>query len=269
MKIDRTRRGFIGGAIGAAALTGVAIAQVGALGKTGDVSPTAGALSADDVAHFAAEVRLFTEFASEFTLDPNVVYFMAAQKGPMPRAGAGAVQGGPRSRRARSIPRLRRALDQDPRDHRALLWHDKDQIAITRNTTDALTTYGFPESADWRALGDAVLLWDKIGRKRIETWHLRLATYFQQRLVSAFGEASVLRPQLDPAMNSGIIAFQSVRDPGAAPRREAQHRFPHAHAARIPVPHLRSRRPAASACHFSRTAIRHCTARSRNTIERL
>jgi isopenicillin-N epimerase len=71
----------------------------------------------------------------------------------------------------------------------------------------ALSMYGFPESADWRALGDAVALWDKVGRQRIETWHLNLGAYFRDRLVENFGEAAVLRPIVDPALQSGIIAF--------------------------------------------------------------
>ena len=390
MNCNQTRRGFIGGALGGAALSRAAGAQVGALGKTGDASASAGVLTADDAAYFAAEEPFFKEFASEFTLDPNVVYFMAAQKGSMPKS---------------VIARFKEGLDHVARDPFPVYVEPsikiretiarcygttKDQIAITRNTTDAmtlslmglewkpgdellvsplehptgialalriaarygvvikqwgvptgphatadevvaalerrvvpgktkciffssplwpngqrlperriaevaqkvgavtvidgahyggmfdpkldetgidfwciaghkwqngpggtgilyirnrklpsnptepvrfhlvrsqardvpfdgsrgdwdigqaLTMYGFPESADWRALGDAVLLWDKIGRQRIETWHLRLANYFQQRLVAAFGEASVLRPQHDPALNSGIIAF--------------------------------------------------------------
>ena len=85
MNFDRSRRGFIGGAIGAAAVSRAAMAQVGALGKTGETSVGTAALSADDAAYFAAEEPFFKEFASEFLLDPNVVYFMAAQKGSMPK----------------------------------------------------------------------------------------------------------------------------------------------------------------------------------------
>ena len=72
---------------------------------------------------------------------------------------------------------------------------------------EALSMYGFPESADWRALGDACELWDQMGRKRIETWHLRLGDYFRDQLVAAFGEAAVLGAQRDPALKSGILAF--------------------------------------------------------------
>lgn len=77
----------------------------------------------------------------------------------------------------------------------------------------ALTMYGFPESADWRALGDAVALWDKIGRKRIETWHLKLGGYFRDKLAEAFGEAAILRPQHDPALQSAIIGFNPFPKP--------------------------------------------------------
>lgn len=71
----------------------------------------------------------------------------------------------------------------------------------------ALQFYGFPESADWRALTDACLMWDRIGRERIQTWHMRLGDYFVNQLVANFGEASVLRPTLDAALKSGIVAF--------------------------------------------------------------
>ncbi len=71
----------------------------------------------------------------------------------------------------------------------------------------ALQFYGFPESGDWRALTDACLMWDKIGRERIQTWHMRLGDYFVRQLAAHFGEASLLRPTKDPALKSGIIAF--------------------------------------------------------------
>jgi isopenicillin-N epimerase len=54
---------------------------------------------------------------------------------------------------------------------------------------------------------DACLMWDKIGRQRIEAWHMRLGNYFVRQLVANFGEASILRPTQDPALNSGIVAF--------------------------------------------------------------
>jgi isopenicillin-N epimerase len=80
----------------------------------------------------------------------------------------------------------------------------------------ALSLYGFPESGDWRALGDAVALWDKIGRQRIETWHLNLGAYFRDRLVENFGESAVLRPLVDPALQSAIIAFNPFPQPAKA-----------------------------------------------------
>jgi isopenicillin-N epimerase len=72
---------------------------------------------------------------------------------------------------------------------------------------EALSLYGFPESADWRALGDSIAMWDRIGRKRIETWHVNLGDYFVKRLTEGFGADSILRPVRDPALKSGIIAF--------------------------------------------------------------
>jgi selenocysteine lyase/cysteine desulfurase len=383
------RRSLLGAA-GAAFMAGEALAQAAATGKSGDTAVTAGSLDADAAGYFAAEEPFFAKLAEEFTLDPRIVYFMAAQKGSMPKA---------------VMARMKEGLDQVARDPFPVYVQPSkdirtniakaygttlDQIAITRNTTDALTLammgiewkagdeilisplehptgitlalriaarygvvirqwgipvhakatvdevvaalakrvvpgrtkviffssplwpngqrlperriaevaqragaitvvdgahyngmidpkldesgidffalcghkwqngpggtgllyvrnrklasnptdlprfhlvrtqsravpfdgsrgdwdigealslYGFPESADWRALGDAVALWDTIGRERIQIWHMRLGDYFVKRLTDAFGEDAVLRPTQDPAMKSGIVAF--------------------------------------------------------------
>lgn len=71
----------------------------------------------------------------------------------------------------------------------------------------ALSMYGFPESAAWRALGDVCQLWDEVGRQRIETWHLTLGDYFREQILEAFGDSSVMGARHDPALKSGIIAF--------------------------------------------------------------
>lgn len=71
----------------------------------------------------------------------------------------------------------------------------------------ALSLYGFPESADWRALGDACELWDRVGRKRIERYILALADYTREKLIHTFGESSLLQPCRDSELKSGIIAF--------------------------------------------------------------
>jgi selenocysteine lyase/cysteine desulfurase len=71
----------------------------------------------------------------------------------------------------------------------------------------ALSTYGFPESAEWRALGDVCALWEKTGRQRIQTWHLTLGDYFRERILETFGDDSVMGARTDPALKSGIIAF--------------------------------------------------------------
>jgi isopenicillin-N epimerase len=391
--LSSNRRQFLTGlgALGASTATAsIAFAQAGATGSTGGMAAAATALPADAAAYFAAEEPFFMELAKEFTLDPKVVYFMAAQKGSMPKA---------------VLARMKQGLDQTAADPFPVYVEPSaktretiaksygtttDQIAITRNTTDALTLammgidwkqgdellisplehptgiaialriaarygvvikqwgipvganatadevvaalekrvtpgktkviffssplwptgmrlpeskiaavaqkagaitvvdgahyngmidprldetgidffglcghkwqcgpggtgllyvrnkpnaanasappkfhivrsqarnvpfdgsrgsfdigaalsmYGFPESADWRALGDAVAMWDKIGRGRIETWHLRLGGYFLDRLADAFGEDAILRPRKDAALQSGIIGF--------------------------------------------------------------
>ena len=99
----------------------------------------AGVLSVDAASYFAAEEPFFRQFAQEFTLDPAVVYFMAAQKGSVPKA---------------IVARYKEGLDQVARDPfpvylepsaktRATIARcygtTADQVAITRNTTDALS----------------------------------------------------------------------------------------------------------------------------------
>ncbi len=71
----------------------------------------------------------------------------------------------------------------------------------------AMTRYGFPESADWRALGDVCALWDEIGRARIQTWTHHLADYLRQRITATFGEAALLQPVCDSDLKSAIVCF--------------------------------------------------------------
>ncbi len=391
-----SRRALLGSAAAIAAAPRAVFAQAAATGKPGDMPAAPGKLAADQAAYFAAEEPFFKEFAREFTLDPNVVYFMAAQKGSMPKA---------------VMARMKEGLDQVAKDPFPVYVQASkatreiiakgygttpDQIAITRNTTDALTLammgiewkagdellispmehpagitlalriaarygvvlkqwgvpvhanatvdevvaalekrvnpgktkviffssplwptgqrlperriaeaaqkagaitvvdgahyngmidpkldetgidffalcghkwqngpggtgalyirnkklasnpadlprfhllrtqsravpfdgsrgdwdigealslYGFPESGDWRALGEAVALWDKIGMKRIEDWHINLGDYFVQRLTDAFGEKSILRPTKERAFKTGIIGFNPYPKP--------------------------------------------------------
>ena len=71
----------------------------------------------------------------------------------------------------------------------------------------AMSRYGFPESADWRALGDVCALWDDIGRARIEAWTHNLADYLRERIAATFGDEALLQPVIDPALRSAIVCF--------------------------------------------------------------
>ena len=77
---------------------------------------------------------------------------------------------------------------------------------------NALSIYGFPESADWRALGEVCELWDVIGRERIQNYILALADYLRQRLVTRFGDGCMLQATQDPELKSGIVAFTPFAD---------------------------------------------------------
>jgi selenocysteine lyase/cysteine desulfurase len=77
----------------------------------------------------------------------------------------------------------------------------------------ALSLYGFPESADWRALGDVCVLWDEIGRERIQNYILALADYARRKIAGAFGVQSLLQPGRDRELVSGIVAFNPFPKP--------------------------------------------------------
>jgi selenocysteine lyase/cysteine desulfurase len=76
----------------------------------------------------------------------------------------------------------------------------------------ALSRYGFPESADWRALGEVCALWDELGRGRIQAWTHNLADYLRDRIAGAFGDDALLQPTADPALKSAIVCFNPFAD---------------------------------------------------------
>lgn len=79
---------------------------------------------------------------------------------------------------------------------------------------NALSVYGFPESADWRALGEVVELWDAIGRQRIQDYILALSDYLRQSLAARFGDSCLLQPMKDRELMSGIVAFTPFAEAG-------------------------------------------------------
>lgn len=81
----------------------------------------------------------------------------------------------------------------------------------------AMSRYGFPESADWRALGEVCELWDEMGRARIQAWTHNLADHLRQRLAATFGDDALLQPIIDPALKSAIVCFNPF------PRVEQRH----------------------------------------------
>ena len=75
-----------------------------------------------------------------------------------------------------------------------------------------MSRYGFPESADWRALGDVCALWDEIGRARIEAWTHNLADYLRERIAATFGDDALLQPIADRELKSAIVCFNPFAD---------------------------------------------------------
>ncbi len=76
----------------------------------------------------------------------------------------------------------------------------------------ALSRYGFPESADWRALADVCAVWDEVGRARIQAWTHNLADYLRQRITATLGEAALMQPTIDPTLKSAIVCFNPFPD---------------------------------------------------------
>jgi selenocysteine lyase/cysteine desulfurase len=76
----------------------------------------------------------------------------------------------------------------------------------------AMSRYGFPESADWRALGDVCALWDEIGRARIQAWTHNLADYLRSRIADTLGKDALLQPTADPRLKSAIVCFNPFPD---------------------------------------------------------
>ena len=96
-------------------------------------------MTPDQAAFFAREGPFFQTFAQQFSLDPKVVYLMAGQKGSMPN--------GVRQRYREGIDQIARdpfPVHLEPTaDTRARIASgygaSVDEIAISRNTTDALS----------------------------------------------------------------------------------------------------------------------------------
>jgi selenocysteine lyase/cysteine desulfurase len=76
----------------------------------------------------------------------------------------------------------------------------------------AMSRYGYPESADWRALGDVCALWDEVGRARIQAWTHNLADYLRSRIAATFGDDALLQPTVDPELKSAIVCFSPFHD---------------------------------------------------------
>src|SRR5215203_2326334 len=112
-------------------------------------------MSAEQAAFFAREAPFFQAFAREFSLDPKVVYLMAGQKGSQP---------------ASVLKRYQEGLEQTARDpfpvhleptattrERIARGYGAsvDEIAISRNTTDALAQIMM--GIEWQS-GDEILV---------------------------------------------------------------------------------------------------------------
>ncbi|MGL4242103.1 MAG: aminotransferase class V-fold PLP-dependent enzyme, partial [Beijerinckiaceae bacterium] len=154
MQVDR--RTLLTGLGAALLLPSAASAQASAFGKTGGTAvATPASLAPDLASYFAQEEPFFIELAKEFTLDPNVVYFMAAQKGSMPKSVLARMKEGLDKIAADPFPVY---VEPSAKTREAIAKSygtTTDQIAITRNTTDALTLAMM--GIDWKA-GDELLI---------------------------------------------------------------------------------------------------------------
>jgi selenocysteine lyase/cysteine desulfurase len=96
-------------------------------------------LNAAQAAYFAREAPFFRDFAQQFSLDPDVVYLMAGQKGSQPASVRKRYQEGLDQIARDPFPvHLEPTADTRARIARGY-GASVDEIAISRNTADALS----------------------------------------------------------------------------------------------------------------------------------
>ena len=96
-------------------------------------------------------------------------------------------------------------------------------------TTTATATYDIASQISscgslhlplWNALAKAGQLWDQIGRKKIETYDLTLASYLKERIAEKWGVDRLYSPKDDPKLLSAITSFNPFVNPADIGNKE-------------------------------------------------
>jgi len=101
-------------------------------------------------------------------------------------------------------------------------------------TTTATATYDIASQISscgslhlplWNALAKAGQLWDQIGRKKIETYDLTLASYLKERIAEKWGVDRLYSPKDDPKLLSAITSFNPFVNPADIGNKEKSASF--------------------------------------------
>jgi len=93
--------------------------------------------------------------------------------------------------------------------------HSSSYSALERTTNGtasydiaaSVTSCGSLHTPMYKALAQACASWDTIGRKKIETYDLTLASYLKERIAERWGVESLYSPKDDPKLLSALTCF--------------------------------------------------------------
>jgi selenocysteine lyase/cysteine desulfurase len=103
------------------------------------------------------------------------------------------------------------------------MWYPLRTTAYTprERTTDGTATYdiaatvtacGSIHTPMYKALADACAMWDRIGRKKIETYDLTLSAYVKEKIAERWGVDSLYSPKDDSRLCSALSSFNPFRN---------------------------------------------------------
>ena len=82
----------------------------------------------------------------------------------------------------------------------------------TYDIAATITSCGSLHVPMFKALVEACAMWDRIGRKKIETYDLTLASYLKERIAERWGVDSLYSPKDDPKLLSALTCFNPFRN---------------------------------------------------------
>lgn len=82
----------------------------------------------------------------------------------------------------------------------------------TYDIASSVTQCGSTHTPMFQALVSSCLLWDQIGRKKIETYDLTMAAYLKERIADRWGIESLYAPKDDPKLCCALTSFNPFRN---------------------------------------------------------